>query len=128
MDHFKCKGKRKFKSTLKKRSKERRKTLKFLRAFAHWLKYWKHSSRMSNFEKLSLSSQASQALQQTLLCHASLIEGHLSVGFNFVLTARLQSDTLECMYKQYRQMNCGRVIVSLRYIHVSKTIVIRSRA
>ena len=96
---------------------------KFLRAFAQWLKEWEHSSRIANFEKFSLSSQTSQALQRTLLSHASLIEDLLVDGFNFVLTARFQSDPLERRYGQYRQMSGGRFLVSLRDIHVSEKIV-----
>ena len=93
---------------------------KFLRAFCTMVDRMENSSKIANLEKFSFSSQTSQALQQTLLSHASLIEDLLVDGFNFVLTARFQSNPLERRYGQYRQMSGGRFFVSLRDIHVSE--------
>ena len=66
----------------------------FLRKFATWLEEWKKES-IPNAQKFTLSAQTNSALIQTLRCQASLIEDLLSDGYNFVLTARFQSDPLE---------------------------------
>ena len=60
---------------------------------------------------------------RTLLCHAALIEDLLTEGYNFVLTARLQSDPLERRYGQYRQMSGGRFLVGLKDATVSEKII-----
>ena len=77
----------------------------FLRAFANWLTEWQ-SSKLPNCEKFQLSAQTNEALVRTLKCHASLIEDLLQDGnYQYVLTARFQSDPLERRYGQYRQMS-----------------------
>jgi hypothetical protein len=94
----------------------------FLRAFAQWVREW-DTAKIKNSEKFTLSNQTSHALQRTLLCHAALIEDLLSDGFNFVLTAKFQSDPLERRYGQYRQMSGGRFLVSLKDVNTSEKIL-----
>lgn len=94
----------------------------FLRALAEWIKKW-DNAKIRNCERFTLSAQTSHALQRTLLCHASLIEDLLSDGFEFVLTARFQSDPLERRYGQYRQMSGGRFLVSMKDIITSEKIL-----
>lgn len=91
----------------------------FLRAFANWIDEW-DLMKLRNSEKFTLSAQTSYALRRTLRCHASLIEELLSEDFNFVLTARFQSDALERRYSQYRQMSGGRFLVSLKDVQISE--------
>ena len=45
-----------------------------------------------------------------------LIDELLNDGHDFVLTAGLQSDLIERCFSQYRQMNGGRFLVSLREV------------
>lgn len=69
----------------------------FLRAFADWIDEW-DKQKMVNCEKFGLTAQTSSALKRTLRCHAGLIEDLLQSGYQFVLTARFQSDPLERRY------------------------------
>ena len=45
-----------------------------------------------------------------------LIDELLEYGYDFILTARLQSDPIERRFSQYRQMSGGRFLVSLREV------------
>ena len=47
----------------------------------------------------------------------------LSEGYDFVMTSRLQSDPIERRFSQYRQMNGGRFLVSLREVTNSERII-----
>ena len=94
----------------------------FLRAFADWLDKW-DSEKIPNCEKFTLTAQTSAALKRTLRCQAALIEDLLSDGYDFVLTARFQSDPLERRYGQYRQMSGGRFLVSLKDVVYSEKIL-----
>ena len=55
-----------------------------------------------------------KALIETLRCQASLIEDLLDDGYDFILTARFQSNPLERRLGQYRQMSGGRFLVGLK--------------
>ena len=81
------------------------------------------STKIPNCEKFTFSAQTSSALQRTLLCQASLIEDLLSDGFNFVLTARFQSDPIERRFGQYRQMSGGRFLVGLKEVICNERIL-----
>lgn len=94
----------------------------FLRAMASWINSWRNE-RISNFEQFSLTTQTASAFVRTLLCHAALIEDLLTEGYDFVLTARFQSDPLERRYGQYRQMSGGRFLVGLKDVTVSEKII-----
>ena len=94
----------------------------FLRALADWLCEWQ-KSRITNCEQFQLSAQTFNAMERSLRCHASLIEDLLEEQYDFVLTARFQSDPLEKRYGQYRQMSGGRFLVSLREVICSEKIL-----
>ena len=51
-----------------------------------------------------------------LRSQAMFIDELLNDGYDFVLTARLQSDAIEPRFSQYRQISGGRFSVSLREI------------
>ena len=95
----------------------------FLRAFADWLIMWQESS-IPNCEKFQLSKQTSDGLIQTLRCHASLTEDLLESGlYEFVRTAKFQSDPIERRFSRYRQMSGGRFLVSLKDVNCSEKIL-----
>lgn len=45
----------------------------FLRAIGNWMEKWEHK-KISNSERLCLSTETSSALRGTLLCYISLVE------------------------------------------------------
>ena len=47
----------------------------------------------------------------------------LSEGYNYVLTARFQTDPLELRFSKYCQMSGGRFLISLREVETSKRIL-----
>ena len=95
----------------------------FLRAFSNWIFEWKNS-KIKNCEKFQLSKQTSDALIQTLRCHASLIEDLLNSGkYDYVLTGRFQSDPIERRFSRYRQMSGGRFLVSWKDVNRSEMIL-----
>ena len=51
-----------------------------------------------------------------LRSQAMLIDEWLNDGYDFVLTARLQSDLVERRFSQYRQMSGERFLVNLREV------------
>ena len=95
----------------------------FLRALADWITEWQEC-KLPNCERFQLSAQTSDALTRTLRCRAALIEDLLETQqYEYVLTARFQSDPLEKRYGQYRQMSGGRFLVSLREVRSSEKIL-----
>ena len=66
----------------------------FLHVFAAWLRGWQQE-RISIYKRFTLTSQTASAFTRTLLCHTSLIEDLLEEDFEFVLTSRFQSDSIE---------------------------------
>ena len=94
----------------------------FLRALADWIENW-DSEKIRNAERFTLTAQTSYALRRTLRCHAALIEDLLDDGYNYVLTARFQSDPIERRYGQYRQMSGGRFLISAKDVCCSEKIL-----
>lgn len=94
----------------------------FLRAFADWIEVW-DNEKMGNTEKFTLSTQTSHALRHTLRCQASLIEDLLHDGYDFILTAKFQSDPIEKRFGQYRQMSGGRFLISAKDVMGSEKIL-----
>ena len=70
-----------------------------------------------------MTAQTGSALVRTLLCIASLIEDLLGEGYDFVLTSKFQSDSLERRFGQYRQMSGGSFLVGLRDVTSSEEII-----
>ena len=99
---------------------------KFLRKMADWIEQWTNQ-KVPKSQKFTLSPQTSKALIRTLRCQAQLIEELLEDGYEYVLTARFQSDPLERRFGQYRQMSGGRFLVSLKdTVHSEKILKIKS--
>lgn len=94
----------------------------FFRKLADWLVEWQNQ-KIPNSQKFTLSAQTNAAMVQTLRCQAALIEDLLSEGYEFVLTARFQSDPLERRYGQYRQMSGGRFLISAKDASRSENIL-----
>ena len=59
----------------------------------------------------------------TLRSQAMLIDELLNDGYDYILTARLQSDLIERRFSQYRQMSGGRFLVSLREVRNTERIL-----
>ena len=57
----------------------------------------------SQLRKVYVDSKTSSALVRTLLCLEALIEDLLGEGYDFLLTSRFQSNSLERQFGQYRQ-------------------------
>ena len=86
---------------------------KFLRAMSNWIESWTNE-KIACSQKFTLSQQTSDALIRTLRAQAQLIDDLHDDGYEFVLTARFQSDPQERRFGQYRQMSGGRFLVSLK--------------
>ena len=87
------------------------------------MKQW-DESKIVNCKAFTLSKQTCEALQRTLLCHATLIEDLLADDFD--LRSRFQSDPIERRYGQYRQMSGGSFHVLLKDILSSEKILKKS--
>jgi len=90
--------------------------------FADWVDKW-FKSQIPNTNKFTMSAQTSKALASTCRSLAAIIEGLLSEGYDYVLTARFQTDFLERRFSRYRQMSGGRFLVSLREVINSEKII-----
>ena len=73
-----------------------------------------------------MPAQTSSAFKQIINCHASLIEDLLNDGYKFFMTARFQSDLSVRRFGQYRQVNGGRFLVSLKDVLCSEHIKFKS--
>ena len=94
----------------------------FFKKLADWLTLWQES-QLPGSQKFTLTKQTSSALITTLQCTAALIEDLLNEEFQYVLTARFQSDPLERRFSLYRQMSGGRFLVSLIEVINSEKIL-----
>ena len=91
-----------------------------MRSFAKWLENWlKNGSASFRFSK-----QTMQALIWTLRSQADLLDELLIDDHKYILTARLQSDPIERRFSQYRQLNGGHFLVSLREVETSEKILL----
>ena len=89
----------------------------FFRLFAFWVQEW------STSPYFTLTPKTSSALINTLRSQAMLIDELLNDGYDYILTARLQSDPIERRFSQYRQMSGGRFLVSLREVRNTERIL-----
>ena len=96
----------------------------FCHAIADWIENWCNES-VPYFEQFTLSQSTSKAMIRTLRCQACLIEDLFVNGYDFIMTARFQSDPLERRLGQYRQMS-GRFLVGLKDTISEKIIKIKS--
>ena len=74
----------------------------------------------------TLTKQTSDALIRTCRCTAMLADDLLQDGYEFVLTARVQSDPLERGFGKVRRMSGGRFLVGLTEFNNSQNILILS--
>ena len=96
--------------------------LEFCRALADWIENW-CNDRVLAFQQFTLSLSTAKALIRTLRCQASLNEDLFDDGYDFILTARFQSDPLERRFGQYRQMSGVRFLVGLKDTICSEKIL-----
>ena len=85
----------------------------FCRIFADWIELWCASP----------SIKLTCYLGTTLRAQADLIDELIDDGYEFVKTARFQSDPTERRFSQYRQMCGGRFLVSLREVLNSERVL-----
>ena len=84
--------------------------LNILRNFAIFVQAWK-----SNYPKSGLTKQTTDALIWTCSGTADLCASIIAYyRFNFVLTGRLQSDSLEKHFGRYRQLSAANYFISVR--------------
>ena len=91
----------------------------FWLSFANWLGSWKAEAH-----SLCFSKQTFEALQCTLLAHANICQDLFKEGYEFIIMAKFQTDQLKRRFSQYRQMNGGRFLVSLREVVHSENILL----
>ena len=95
--------------------------VEFLLEFAEWLENW---SLLTGSRVFCLSKQTCDALIKTLRFQALLTKELLQEGYAYVLTGRFQSDPIERRFSQYRQMNGGNFLVSLKEVSNSEKILL----
>ena len=88
----------------------------FLRKMADYIEEWEMLSEtvqswVGSDRKLGLTANTANALKVTLCCTANLIEELLAEGYQYVLTARFQTDPLERRFSRYRQMSGGAFLL-----------------
>ena len=95
--------------------------INFLFNFTDWLDSWlKNGCTSFRFSKQTMS-----ALIWTLRLQASLMKKlFMSQELKYILTVHLQSDPIECRFFQYRQLNGGYFLVSLREVSPSEKILL----
>ena len=89
----------------------------FYRVLDDWIE------QLCDSPAFKLTVQTKSALVSTLRAQAILIDELLVDGYQFVRAAQLQSDPIERRFSQYRQMNGGRFLVSLREVINSERIL-----
>ena len=85
----------------------------FCRALADRIENW-YNERVPLLEQFILFLSTTKALIRTLRCQVSLIEDLIDDGYDFTLTVRFQSNSLEGLFSQHRQVSGGRFLVGLR--------------
>ena len=84
------------------------------RTFADWIELQYASPTFK------LTFQRKSALVTTLRAHVDLIEKLIDDRYEFIRTARFQSDTIEMRFSQYQWMGIGRSLVILREVFNSE--------
>ena len=88
--------------------------LSFLQSLAHSIVEMRGGRGSSRIQ--SLTSETRQAMFSTLMGIVELIRNLLSCGFEYVLTAKFQSDDLEGEFGVYRQLSGGSYFVGVEEI------------
>ena len=89
---------------------------------ADWIETWNNKG-VQSFEQFNLSLSTAKALIRALRCQANIIEDLRDDGYDFVLTARFQSDPFERRFDQYKQMRGSRFLVGLKDTICSEKIL-----
>ena len=87
---------------------------------------WQNASRigkMNEFQILTLFFDQSENLCICENFAMSRLEYLLSKGYDFVLTSKFQSDTLQRRYGQYRQIIRGKILIGLKDTTLCEKIV-----
>ena len=82
------------------------------RDLADWVELWCTSSSF----RLTVQTKSALVNTNTLRAKADVIDELLNDVYEFVMTARFQSDPIDRRFSQYRQMSGGRFLVSLREV------------
>ena len=82
-----------------------------------------HLNNWSESPVFCLTPHTSDALIRTLYAQVLLVEELLNSGYEYVILRKLQSDPLEKLFSQSRQMSGGRFLVSLREVLNSERIL-----
>ena len=80
--------------------------------------YWLTGSSFGVYHSppFKLTCQTKSALVTTLRAQADLIDKLIDDGYEFVRTARFQSNPTERRFSQYQQMSGGRFLLSLKEV------------
>ena len=89
----------------------------FYRIFADWIELKCASP------SFKLTCQTKSGLVTTLRTQADLTDELIDDGYEFVRTARFQSDPIERRFSQYQQMSGGTFLVSFREVLNSERIL-----
>ena len=85
--------------------------------FVNWLSDWRES------KKNVLSRQSFDALISSNRAIADLSSDLLNEGYKYIITGRLQTDPLEPIFSQYRQMLGGRFVAGHKEVYRSESIL-----
>ena len=91
-------------------------------ALADWIESW-CNERVPSFEQFTFSLSNTKDLILILRWQANLIEDLFDDGYDFILTARFQSDPLKRCLGQYRQISGARFLVGLKDTICSENIL-----
>jgi len=94
----------------------------FLEAMASWVENWSSSA-----PAFCLTKQTADALIKILRFQAQLIATFLQEDYDFVLTAKFQTDPVERRSSCYRQMSGRNLLVSLREVNSSEKLSCATR-
>ena len=91
----------------------------FFTFLADWIESWCLNGN------LTLTKQTANSFVTTLRSQAMLVtELLVEDGYQFIMTARMQSDPVERRFSRYRQMSGGNFLVSLREMLNSEIILV----
>ena len=92
--------------------------MNYFTSFADWIENWCLNGN------LTLTKQTAHSFVTTLRSQAMLVtELLMGDGYQFIMTARMQSDPVERRFSRYRQMIGGNFRVSLREVLNSERIL-----
>ena len=97
------------------------KKLNFLQNYADWLEKWlQNGSTPFRFSKHTMTAMIRTLRSQILLIKELFVDQ----DYKYISTARLQNDPIERRFSQYRQLNGGYFLVSLREVWLSEKLYV----